>query len=217
LIEVFFEWLRALPAAGVYPVLMAASALENVFPPLPADVAVALGGWISQTGRVSAPLLGILCWFANSVSAVGLYALGRRHGEAILERPWVRILLPPDVMAGIQIAYDRHGVGGIFWSRFLPGLRAGVMPFAGIIGMPARRAIPPALFASAIWYACLVGAGAMLGARWEDVQDLIERANRALAVVAVAATLLLALWLWRRSRSADPDAESRGRGEAERD
>jgi membrane protein DedA with SNARE-associated domain len=206
MVDTFLDWLVSLPPGAVYPVLMLASALENVFPPVPADVAVALGAWISREGGLNALLLGLACWSANTASAVGVYALGRRWGEALLERPWARALLPPPVMRGIREAYARHGVGGIFWSRFLPGLRAGVMPFAGIVGMPARRAVPPALLASAIWYAGLVAVGTAFGLEWADVRALVGQANRVLAVLAAVAITLLALWLRRRSGGRPPSA-----------
>lgn len=194
------EWLAGLPALGVYPVLMLLSALENVFPPVPADVAVALGAWLSRQGVVRASVLGFACWAANSASAIGVYALGRRHGEALLRRRWARSLLPPAVMDVVREAYRRHGVGGIFWSRFLPGVRAGVLPFAGIVGMPASRALPPALVASALWYAGLVAVGSAFGLEWEDVRRLVGQANRALAVAAALAVTALALWIARRVR-----------------
>jgi membrane protein DedA with SNARE-associated domain len=200
MVDALLDWLAGLPALAVYPVLMLLSALENVFPPVPADVAVALGAWLSRRGVVAAPLLGLLCWLANCASAVGVYALARRHGEALLRRRWARSLLPEPVMETIREAYRRHGVGGIFWSRFLPGVRAGVLPFAGIAGMPARRALPPALLASAIWYAGLVALGSGFGLEWEDVRRHVADANRVLGVLAALAATALALWIARRSR-----------------
>ena len=53
----FLSWLASLPTLPTYVVLMLLSALENVFPPVPADVAVALGAFLAQRGEVSAPLL----------------------------------------------------------------------------------------------------------------------------------------------------------------
>jgi len=198
--DALLDWLASLPALAVYPALMLLSALENVFPPIPADVAVALGAWLSRQGVVSGPVLGLLCWAANSASAVGVYALARRHGESLLRRRWASRLLPAPVLGAIREAYRRHGVGGIFWSRFLPGVRAGVLPFAGIVGMPARRALPPALGASALWYAGLIAVGSAFGLEWEDVRRFVSEANRVLGVVAAVAVTALALWIALRVR-----------------
>jgi membrane protein DedA with SNARE-associated domain len=201
-LDAFLDWLARLPAVPTYLVLMVLSALENVFPPVPADVAVALGAFLAQRGEVSAPLLGIVCWAANMASAAGMYAFARRHGTPFFREGWGRKLLPPEAIAALQHAYDRHGVVGIFLSRFLPGLRAGVTPFAGVVGMPPARVLVPAGLASAIWYAFLIAAGSALGRNWDAVKTVVGDANRVLAIVAVAATIALALWVWRRVRRA---------------
>jgi membrane-associated protein len=143
-----------------------------------------------------------VCWAANMASAAGMYAFARRHGTPFFREGWGRKLLPPEAIAALQHAYDRHGVVGIFLSRFLPGLRAGVTPFAGVVGMPPARVLVPAGLASAIWYAFLIAAGSALGRNWDAVKTVVGDANRVLAIVAVAATIALALWVWRRVRRA---------------
>jgi membrane protein DedA with SNARE-associated domain len=88
-------------------------------------------------------------------------------------------------------------LAGIFFTRFLPGLRAAVTPFAGIAGVSPLRALLPAASASALWYAFLTAAGATFGRNWEAVRGLLDSANRALAAAAVVATLLLGVYFWR--------------------
>jgi membrane protein DedA with SNARE-associated domain len=196
----FLEWLFHLPRVPTYAVLALLSALENVFPPVPADVAVALGAFLAAQGEVSAVLLGVICWAANQASAAGMYFFARRHGAAFFGEGWGRKLMPPEAMAVIQEAYDRFGVLGIFFSRFLPGIRAAVTPFAGVVGMPAARALVPAGLASALWYAFLVGTGVTLGQNLEAVKRLVDDANRWLGLVALVVTSGFAFWLLRRLR-----------------
>jgi membrane-associated protein len=196
----FLDWVAQLPELAVYVVLMALSALENVFPPVPADVAVVLGAFLAQRGLTSAPVLGALCWLANTTSAVAMYFYARRRGPRFFESGWRRKLMPPEAIAAIQIAYERHGVLGIFLSRFLPGVRAAVTPFAGVVGMSPMRALVPAASASAIWYAVLVGFGSFLGLNWETARGMVDDANRVLAAISVAVTVAVIIWLRRRRR-----------------
>src|SRR5262245_28096208 len=180
---------------------MLLSALENVFPPVPADVAVALGAFLAQRGEVQAPLLGALCWLANMASAAWLYAAARRHGKSFREC-WGRRLVPPKAMTAIEEAYRKHGLLGIFLTRFLPGVRAAVLPFAGIAGVPPLRALASAGLASALWYAFLIAAGRTVGQNWDAVKTLVEDVNRVLAVIATVVTAALLFWLWHRTRKA---------------
>jgi membrane protein DedA with SNARE-associated domain len=199
--EAFLAWVAGLPGVAIYIVLVVLSGVENVFPPVPADVAVVLGAFLARQGTVSAPLLGLLCWMGNTASSAGMYYYARAHGRRFFETGWPRRLMAPAAMAELEKAYARHGVYGIFLSRFLPGIRAAVTPFAGVVGMPPARALVPAASASAIWYAFLVATGFLLGESWSHARALLEDANRVLAVVAgVVVVAVLARWLWRRTR-----------------
>lgn len=202
MLDGFLDWLARLPAPAMYAMLMLLSAVENVFPPVPADVAVALGAFLAQRGEASAVLLGVLCWLANCASAAWTYFLGRRHGAAFFAKGWRRTLLPPAAMQALEHAYHRHGALGIFVSRFLPGVRAAVPPFAGVAGLSPMRALVPAAIASAIWYALLTVAGSALGLRWDAIRGLVERVTGVLSLIGLLVAVVLVAWLWRRRKAA---------------
>ena len=193
--------LASLPSGPTYLLLMLLSALENVFPPVPADVAVALGAFLAYRGEIQAPLLGVLCWLANMGSSAAIYSFARRHGSTFRDG-WGRRLVPAAAMAAIEDAYRKHGTLGIFLTRFLPGVRAAVLPFAGLAGVPPLLALAPAGLASALWYAFLIGAGTALGENWGAVKALIEEVNRVLAVIALVFAAVFLYWLRRRTRRA---------------
>lgn len=200
MLERLLDALASLPLVPTYLVLMALSALENVFPPVPADTAVALGAFLARRGEVSVVPLAALCWLANVGSAAGTYVLARRHGRGFFRDGWGRKIMPPEVLAALEEAYERWGVAGIFLSRFLPGLRAAVTPFAGVAGLSPARALVPAAVASAIWYAFLAFAGYELAQNWDAVKSLVGHTNRALGIVALVVAVAGALWLRHRSR-----------------
>jgi len=196
----FLAWVSGLPVPAIYAVLTLLSAVENVFPPVPADVAVVLGAFLSHRGLTSAPLVGVSCWLANTASSAAMYFYARVHGRRFLQEGWPRRFMPPRTLRALEEAYARHGVYGIFLSRFLPGIRAAVTPFAGVVGISPARALVPSAAASAIWYAFLVALGAAVGGNLEAAKSLLNNANRVLAVVSVVVVMLGALWLWRHHR-----------------
>lgn len=200
MLEHFLDWLAALPAPLTYAVLAFMSALENVFPPVPADVAVAMGAFLAQRGELGAWSLGLVCWGANSLSAAAVYLAARRRGEAFFHTGVGRKLLPPAALGAVRLAYERHGTVGIFLSRFLPGVRAAVLPFAGVVGLGPTRALVPAVAASGLWYAALITAGAGLGLGWEAARALVDDASRVLSLIGLLGAVMFALWLWRRRR-----------------
>lgn len=201
MVDQFLDWVAGLPRPAVYAVLVTLSAVENVFPPAPADVAVVLGAFISQRGHASAVLMGALCWLANTATSAGMYFYARSHGRSFFDRRWPRRLVPPRAVQALERAYARHGVWGIFFSRFLPGVRAAVTPFAGLMGMSPLKALIPAATASALWYTVLVVVGTALGLNWESAKGVVNNANRLLGLLSLAVTAAIGFWLWRHRRA----------------
>jgi len=187
-----------LPAAAVYAAVAGLAALENVVPPVPADTAIALGAFLTRGGSVT--ILGIyaVTLIANSGSAALMYWLARTTGRGFLRGPLGRRVVRPEALVRIEELYKRHGTWGIFLSRFIPGVRAVVPPFAGIAGLGAARALVPMVAASAIWYAVLIWAAAAFITRVDDVPALVGSVNRWALIVGAALVLAAGLWIVRR-------------------
>jgi uncharacterized tellurite resistance protein B-like protein len=79
-------------------------------------------------------------------------------------------------------------------SRFLPGIRAVVPPFAGLVGLEATRTFVPMGIASAIWYGGITILGAVVGAEWDRIMTLISGVNRTLGLLAVVAAVAIVVW-----------------------
>lgn len=200
LIESLLEWLLGLPVPAVYLVIGVLATVENIVPPVPADTAVALGAFLSQRGLTSPWNVFLITWVANTAGAVGVYLATRRYGRSILTGRVGRRLLSPSAVAAIEREYVRFGVAGIFITRFLPGIRAVVPAFAGLVKLSAPRALIPVAVASAIWYGALTGAAAFLGSQWDTVVGLVSEVNAALGLVGAGALAGIVWWIVRRVR-----------------
>ncbi|HEX9346878.1 MAG TPA: VTT domain-containing protein [Gemmatimonadales bacterium] len=176
------------------------AAVENIFPPVPADVSVALGAFLAGRGYMNAWLVFGLAWVANVGSAAGVYALARRHVALVSRGLLGRHIFTPSTVAHIEEQYRRHGAYGIFFSRLLPVWRGVVMPFAGIARLPAWRALIPMALASAIYYGALTYLVSRLGTDLDVVLRIVRGVNTGLAVVAGVLIVVIALWIIRRRR-----------------
>jgi membrane protein DedA with SNARE-associated domain/uncharacterized tellurite resistance protein B-like protein len=180
----------------VYAVLALLAAVENVVPPVPSDAAVALGAFLSHRGLTSPPLVFLVTWTANLLGATGVYFAARRYGRRWFATGTGRRLLAPRSLAVIEREYMRFGVAGIFISRFLPGVRAVVPPFAGLVDLGWVRTLGPMGLASAIWYGGITFVGAVVGAEWERIVTIIAGVNRTLAIAAGLLALAGVVWFW---------------------
>jgi membrane protein DedA with SNARE-associated domain len=201
--RLFDELLRRLlelPEGTVYGVIGALAAIENVFPPIPADTAVALGAFLSHRGSVSAPVVFSVTWAANVGAATGVYIAGRTLGRQFFTGRLGQRLLHPRRLERLERLYERWGAWGVFLSRFLPGVRAVVPPFAGLAGLSAPRAILPMAVASGIWYGVLTLLVATFARELEDVARLVAGLNKLVLLVAVAGVAVAFYVVRRRAR-----------------
>jgi membrane protein DedA with SNARE-associated domain/uncharacterized tellurite resistance protein B-like protein len=181
-------------------VLALLAAVENVVPPVPSDAAVALGAFLTHRGLTTPLMVFLVTWIANLLGAAGVYFLAQRYGPRLFATGTGRRLLAPRRLAVIERVYMRFGVAGIFLSRFLPGVRAVVPPFAGLVDLGWVRTLVPMGIASAIWYGGITLVGTMLGAEWERILDILAGINRTLAIVAGVGAVVAVLWIWHARR-----------------
>ena len=187
----------------MYVVLALLAAVENILPPVPADTAVALGAFLTHRGVTTLPAVFAVTWAANVLGAAGVYFAARKYGRRLFATPAGRRLLAPGSIAVIEREYIRFGIFGIFIGRFLPGIRAVVAPFAGLVNLSAPRALIPIAVASGLWYGGVALVGAAIGSRWEQIEGMLGRVNRTLGLLALLVLAVIAIVvLVRRRRNA---------------
>jgi len=194
------DTLQALPPTPLYVAIGLLAAVENIFPPVPADTAVALGAFLAGRGVLDAWAVFGITWTGNVGSAALVYFVGRRYGREFFTGRIGRRLISEHALRHIEEAYIKHGSYGILLSRLLPVWRGVVPPFAGVVGMPAGRALGSIALASAVWYGGLTYLVATLGTNFELVTHALARVNLVLGIVAAALIVLAVVWLVRRRR-----------------
>src|SRR5919199_2846192 len=80
--QAVLDWLASLPPGLLYLAIGAFAAVENVFPPIPADVVVAFGSFLAARGHGTAAGAFFSTWVGNLAGAMLMYAVGRRYGAA---------------------------------------------------------------------------------------------------------------------------------------
>ena len=195
------DWLSGLPPAALYAALAVVSAAENVFPPLPADTVVAFGAFLAARGQ--ATLLGafLATWLGNVGGALLVYMLGRRYGTRYAHQ-WIARFGGARGESRLKAMYERRGIVALFLSRFIPGLRALVPPFAGALRIAPLRATLAIAIASGIWYGIVTWIAYRVGSDWEALQARLRSAGVTAALLAAALALVAVVWYLIRRRRA---------------
>jgi membrane protein DedA with SNARE-associated domain len=193
------DWLGGLSPVLLNTALGVLAFVENIFPPIPADVIAAFGSFVAARAERSpvGPFLAV--WLGNVAGAMFMWAVGHRIGRSRVER-WLRLTPHDPAERRFEALYGRFGTAAFFLSRFIPGVRAIVPPFAGALHI---RPLWPALAiasASGLWYGLITLLAFRAGASWETLVRLLERLGWG---AAIAATILLGglfYWLYRRRK-----------------
>ena len=199
-IEQLINRLSEMPLPMLYLVIGAVSALENVFPPFPSDVVVAFGAFLAARGAASAISTFLVCWVGNILGAALTYYVGARYGTgAFMHR--LEKYGGKGAEAKLRSLYARYGFLALFISRFLPGVRALVPPFAGAMKLPPVRTFLAIAAASGIWFVFITWLAFQAGANWEVLYGNIVRSGKIAAYAATALVLLIAgIWYFRHKR-----------------
>ena len=188
-VEAIISWLSALPIGTLYIAIGVISAIENIFPPFPADVVVAFGSFLAARGKASPYSTFLVAWLGNLGGASLMYYVGRRYGSSAfmsrLER-WAGKGAEQRLMA----LYGRYGLPALFISRFLPAVRAVVPPFACAMKLPVLPVALAVGAASGVWFAFITFLAYRAGSNWEALYGTIVRSGK---IVALGATALVAL------------------------
>jgi len=181
-------------AWGGYFGIFLLMAIENIFPPIPSEVIMGLGGIAVAQGRMEmAPLL---LWGTTGTTAGNYcwYALGRHFGYLGL-RPTVErysrwLTVDWHDVERLHDFFQRHGQWVVFVFRFMPTFRTIVSLPAGMACMPRWRFLLWTSAGAAIWNAILAGAGYYLGTNFRELDRFVGPA--AIGVMAV----IFVLYLW---------------------
>ncbi|HEX6590342.1 MAG TPA: DedA family protein [Longimicrobiales bacterium] len=218
-----FQSIAALPPLLLYLIVGIGAGVENVFPPVPSDTFALLGAFLAAQPQNDAlpAWVFVVTWVGNVSTALGTYALGRRYGSSVFTSTAIgRAILHPGQLDQVRRFFARWGVLAMFFSRFIPAVRAVAPVFAGVSGMSFWSMFLPLTIASALWYAAIVWVGATAGRNWQQIRDALAPYNTTLAILGGALLIAIGWWWWtsrRHHHAQDRAAREREAGQGPND
>jgi membrane protein DedA with SNARE-associated domain len=174
------------------------AAAENIFPPIPADVLIALGAFIAARSDQSPMPAFLLILLGNVLGAMVMYAVGRRYGAEWTEKKF-HLKHKASADTSLTRMYERYGLVALAIGRFIPGVRAIVAPFAGALRASPLGTLAAITLASGAWYGLVTWAAFRAGSNWDQLARTVGRMGTVTGLVAVVLILGIAL-LWYRHR-----------------
>ena len=170
-----------------YSAILLAMFLENLFPPIPSELIMPLGGFYVHQGQLNFLPVVLAGLLGTVLGAFPWYGIGRLVNEQRLEI-WLRkygnwIGIKPEDLARSRRWFARYGSALVFWGRLVPGIRTLISVPAGIELMPLLPFLIWTTFGSLIWTCLLTFAGMFLGQSYANVALWIDPGSKGIMVI----------------------------------
>jgi membrane protein DedA with SNARE-associated domain len=175
-------------------------ALENIFPPIPSEVILTFGGFMTTTSNISIIGVIVVSTIGSVVGAIALYGIGLLIDVNRLEKivdKWGHILrLTSKDIDKANAWFHKFGVWAVFLGRLVPLVRSLISIPAGMAHMNFGIFLLFTTVGSLIWNSILVSVGAAVGASWSTIVGYMDKySNITLLVLVVIFVLSIILFL----------------------
>lgn len=170
--------------------------LENVFPPIPSEIILTFGGFMTIGSKMSIVGVIIAATIGSILGAFILYYIGKLLNKErlikIVTSKYGKILrVKPKDIESANHWFDKKGNKTVFYCRFVPIVRSLISIPAGMSGMPIAKFTIYTFCGSAIWNTALVLVGAYAGEKKDLIINLIDKFSYVILFLIIIAFIVL--------------------------
>lgn len=185
---------------GIFLLIM----LENVFPPIPSEVILTLGGFLTTTTDMT--IFGVIAvsTAGSLTGAVVLYGVGRLVDVGRLEKVidkygnWLRLKRADLYKADAW--FDRYGVWTVFFGRLVPLIRSLISLPAGMSNMKFNLFILFTTLGTIIWNTILVLIGEAVGENSEEILQTLDLYSNIVYVIIALVGIAAIVYYFKKIR-----------------
>lgn len=186
---------------GVFLLIM----IENVFPPIPSEVILLFGGFMTTYTKLSILGMTISSTIGSLLGAIILYYIGKifnkdRLKKIISGKVGKILRLRDNDIDNADRWFDNKGNKTVFFCRFIPLVRSLISIPAGMSEMPMFKFLLYTLFGSLIWNTVLIIVGSIVGDNWVRIVSILDTYSH-IVVVTLFIIVVLCIYLFYKKRS----------------
>ncbi|MGE7976978.1 DedA family protein [Psychrobacillus sp. NPDC093200] len=192
------EWMNQFGYFGVFLLIL----LENVFPPIPSEVILTLGGFM--TTSTSMTKLGVIL-AATAGSVIGaaiLYGIGLlldvERLEKIVKKYGKFLRLTVKDIHKADAWFDKYGVWAVFFGRLIPLVRSLISIPAGMSNMKFWLFLLFTTLGTLIWNTILVSVGSAVGENWEDIVGYMDIYSNIVYIILAIVGIAFLVWYFKK-------------------
>ena len=179
-------------------------AIENIFPPIPSEVILLFGGFMTTYTKLNIVIMIIAATLGSILGAIVLYYIGKIFNKdrlkKIISGKIGKILrLKNSDIDKADKWFDTKGNKTVFFCRFIPIVRSLISIPAGMSEMPMCKFLIYTTFGSLIWNTVLVVIGSIVGENWTSILTIFDTYS-SIVVVVIAIIFVICVYLFYRNR-----------------
>lgn len=175
--------------------------IENVFPPIPSEVILTFGGFMTTYSSMTKLWVIVAATAGSVIGAMILYSIGLLVDVSRLERlvdRWGGLLrLTRKDIHRADAWFDRYGPWTVLFCRLIPLVRSLISIPAGMSNMNFPLFLLLTTIGSLIWNAALVSIGFKVGENWESIVQYMDMYSNIVYGLLVLASVAGMIWYFR--------------------
>lgn len=194
IIEVMNNW----GYIGIFLLIM----LENLFPPIPSEIILTFGGFMTIESSLSIIGVIVISTIGSLIGGIILYYIGKIFNVdtliKIVTSKYGKLLrIKPKDIKSADKWFDNKGNKAVFFCRFIPIVRSLISIPAGMSEMPMPKFITYTFFGSAIWNTLLVLIGAFAGDKKDLIIDFISKSSDVILIILILLFIGFVIWFYK--------------------
>lgn len=187
---------------GVFSLIM----VENLFPPIPSELILLFGGFMTNYTKLTIFGMIIFSTLASLFGAIILYYIGKIFNKERLKKiisgkvGKVLRLKESDIDSSNKW-FDTKGQKTVFFCRFIPLIRSLISIPAGMNEMSIKKYISYTLLGSLIWNSILIIIGSIVGENWINILNVLDIYSKYIVILLGIALIVIVIMFYRRKYS----------------
>lgn len=186
---------------GVFLLIM----IENVFPPIPSEVILLFGGFMTTYTKLNIVGMVVASTLGSIFGAIILYYIGKIFNKDRLKKlisgKLGKILrLKVSDIDNADSWFDNKGNKTVFFCRFIPLIRSLISIPAGMSEMSMVKFLLYTLFGSLIWNTVLIIVGSVVGENWTKIVGILDTYSH-IVVIILFIIFIVGVYFFYRKRS----------------
>jgi membrane protein DedA with SNARE-associated domain len=183
---------------------------ENLFPPIPSEVILTFGGFMTTTTELNIPLMIVAATIGAVVGAAILYGLGTlldvERLDKIVDKYGNILRITHADIHKADSWFDRYGFWTVFFCRFVPLIRSLISLPAGMANMNFGLFLLFTTIGTLIWNTVLIYLGAAVGSQWETIVHYMDiYSNIAYVIIAIIGIAVIIWYIRKRKQPVKAD------------